>query len=92
MSPRALAELVKFGWATLQQKRLAVLLSIGPGLDLRILGKAPNTPYLVAAQLHDGREQVVVTHLTSLYIGRVFGALPGTFSVEKIRLKHHHHH
>ena len=43
-------------WIT-TQKRLAMVFSMGPGLDLTLLENATNVPYLVAAQLHDGREQ-----------------------------------
>ena len=56
-SNQSLASLIKLGWETVQRKRLALVLKMGPGISLDMAGNTEKLPFLIAAELEDGQEQ-----------------------------------
>ena len=56
-SNQSLASLIKLGWETVQRKRLALVLKMGPGISLDMAANTEKLPFLVAAELQTGQEQ-----------------------------------
>lgn len=54
---QSLAAVVKFGWTILQHKRVAILIEMGSGLTLNMATNITKLPFVVAAQLQNGKEQ-----------------------------------
>ena len=52
-----LSTIIDFGRTLIHQKRLSLLLKLGTDLTLEMAVNTSNLPYLVAAELDDGREQ-----------------------------------
>ena len=58
VSSRAeLSALFEFGWKAINHVRLAMVVSMRSGITLEMANNTLNLPYLVAAQLDDGKEQ-----------------------------------
>ena len=56
-SKASLSALLEFGWKAINHVRLALLLHMTSGITLEMATNSSNLPYLVAAQLQDGKEQ-----------------------------------
>ena len=56
-SKASLSALLEFGWKAINHVRLALLLHMRSGITLETATNSSNLPYLVAARLHDGKEQ-----------------------------------
>ena len=58
VSSRAkLSALFEFGWKAINHVRLAMVVTMRSGITLQMANYTSNLPYLVAAQLDDGKEQ-----------------------------------
>ena len=53
----SLAALVNFGWRVVEHKRVAIMMKMSSSMTLNMLKNITKLPFLVAAELQDGREQ-----------------------------------
>ena len=60
-----LKALIKFGWSTIQHKRVGMMLSLSSNIALDKATNTTNLPFLIAAQLESGREQFMCPVLGS---------------------------
>ena len=56
-SRASLSALFKFGWKAINHVRLAMVVTMRSDITLEMANNTSNLPYLVAAQLYDGKEQ-----------------------------------
>ena len=56
-SMQNLATLMEFGWRAIQHKRLALVIKMGPEMSLKKAIGFDKLPFLVVAQLENGKEQ-----------------------------------
>ena len=56
-SNTSLSALIEFGWTVVQHKRLALVLKMGPGINLVMATNTTKLPFVVAAELWDGTSQ-----------------------------------
>ena len=56
-SKASLSALMEFGWKAINHVRLAIVMKLRSGITLEMAKNTSNLPYLVAAQLDDGKEQ-----------------------------------
>ena len=56
-SRESLSALVEFGWKAINHVRLAIVITLQSGITLEMAKNTSNLPYLVAAQLDDGKKQ-----------------------------------
>ena len=54
---QSLASLIKLGWENIQRKRIALVLKMGSGITLDMEADTEKLPFVVAAQLENGKEQ-----------------------------------
>ena len=53
----SLATLIKFGWTVVQHKRVALVMKMSSGMTLSMATNITKLPFLVAAELKEGKEQ-----------------------------------
>ena len=53
----SLEKLIDFGWAAIQHIRLALVVKMNSGITLNMIANTTRLPFLIAAELEDGREQ-----------------------------------
>ena len=53
----SLANLIDFGWEAIQHVRLALVVKMSSGITLDMMTNATKLPFLIAAELEQGREQ-----------------------------------
>ena len=56
-SNQSLSDLIEFGWTTIQHKRLALVLKMGPGLSLDMAANITKLPFVIATELWNGQPQ-----------------------------------
>ena len=56
-SRASLSALMEFGWKAINHVRLAIVITLQSGITLEMAKNTSNLPYLVAAQLDDGKKQ-----------------------------------
>ena len=56
-SNQSLSDLIEFGWTTIQHKRLALVLKMGPGLSLDMAANTTKLPFVIATELWNGQPQ-----------------------------------
>ena len=56
-SNQSLSDLIEFGWSVIQRKRLALAISLSPGLTLHMATNTTKLPFLVAARMEGETEQ-----------------------------------
>ena len=54
---QSLSDLIEFGWATIQHKRLALVLKMGAGLSLDMARNITKLPFVIATELWNGKPQ-----------------------------------
>ena len=58
-SLQTLALLIEFGWRAIHHKRLALIIKMSQGVSLQNMTDTRKLPFLVAAQLKNGKEQFI---------------------------------
>ena len=58
-SMASLSTLLDFGWAAIQQIRLALVVKMNSGINLDMLSNTTKLPFLIAADLEEGKEQFI---------------------------------
>ena len=56
-SNQSLSDLIEFGWTTIQHKRLALVLKMGPELSLEMAANITNLPFVIATEIWNGQHQ-----------------------------------